>query len=263
MAESAPKEILALLTPQGTFKLKETVTYPNGATSRFYEYASTTIIVDDDICDHRDGEPVFDYTLITNKQNEYVARSSRVYRFLSDDLDEVERFLSEPDGDEDPPAARRGPDRAEMAESSPLERAFEEHFANVYGADAVRFLNREYGITDLEGHHRYIDYLVHTTHGLLGVEENGVRYHHPQIIGKQGYRAQLMKQNSCQYAGIRLFRFSTEDLRFENRFEDDIVSYFGRSSDEFIDEGIVVERQVGLYEHQEHWTRSPRAASGE
>ncbi|MBQ9001660.1 MAG: hypothetical protein IJ087_07395 [Eggerthellaceae bacterium] len=117
--------------------------------------------------------------------------------------------------------------------------------------DGIRFLNREYGITDLDGHHRYIDYLVHTKRGLVGVEENGVRYHHPQIIGERRYREQLVKQNSCQRAGIKLFRFSTEDLRFEGRFEGDIVSYFGKSSDEFIDEGIVVGRQVGLYEHQE------------
>lgn len=251
MAEPASREILTLLTSKGAFKLIEKVTYPNGATSSFYEYASITIIVDDGICEQRDGEPVFDYSLITNKQNEYVAKSSRVYRFLGADLGEIERFLAEPEGDEEAPLARRASDRADMADSSPLERAFEEHFANVYGDDSVRFLNREYGITDLDGHNRFIDYLVHTTRGLLGVEENGVRYHHPQIIGEQAYRKQLMKQNSCQYAGIKLFRFSTEDLKFESRFEDDILSYFGRPPGDFIDEGIVVGRQVGLYEHQE------------
>jgi len=255
VAEPASREILTLLTSKGAFELQEKVTYPNGATSSFYRYGSVTLIVDDGICEHRDGEPVFDYSLITNKQNEYVAKCSRVYRFLRDDLDEglaeVERFLAEPAGEEESPGARKVADRAELAEPSPLERAFEEHFANVYGDDSVRFLNREYGITDLDGHHRYIDYLVHTKRGLLGVEENGVRYHHPQIIGERRYREQLVKQNSCQHAGIKLFRFSTEDLRFEGRFEDDIVSYFGKSSDEFIDEGIVVGRQVGLYEHQE------------
>ena len=255
MAEPASQEALTLLTSKGPFKLQETVTYPNGATSSFYQYASVTLIVDDGICEHQDGGPVFDYSLITIKQNEYVAKSSRVYRFLRDDLgedsSEIERFLAEPDGGEEVPAFRGGADRAECAEASPLERAFEEHFADVYGQESVRFLNREYGITDLDGHHRYIDYLVHTTDGLLGVEENGVRYHHPQIIGKQRYREQLMKQNSCQYAGIKLFRFSAEDLRFEGRLEDDIVSYFGKSSEGFIDEGVVVEREVGLYEHQE------------
>ena len=252
MAEPAPREVLTLLTSKGAFKLAEKVTYPNGATSSFYEYASVAIIVDDGICARSDGESVFDYSLITNKQNEYVAKSSRVYRFLREDLEgglgEIERFLAESEGDEEAPVAKRPADRAEQAEPSPLERAFEEHFANVYGEGSVRFLNREYGITDLDGHHRYIDYLVHTRRGLLGVEENGVRYHHPQIIGERRYREQLLKQNSCQHAGIKLFRFSTEDLRFAGRFEDDIASYFGRTSDDFIDEGIVVDRPVGLYE---------------
>jgi len=144
VAEPASREILTLLTSKGAFELQEKVTYPNGATSSFYRYGSVTLIVDDGICEHRDGEPVFDYSLITNKQNEYVAKCSRVYRFLRDDLDEglaeVERFLAEPAGEEESPGARKVADRAELAEPSPLERAFEEHFANVYGEDAPRIV---------------------------------------------------------------------------------------------------------------------------
>ena len=250
MVEPALAEKLTLPTSKGTFTLRETVSYPNGGTSSFYEYASISLIVDDDICERAEDEQVFDYSLITSKQNEYVARSSRVYRFLREDIDEVERYLSASETEE-PSLSIHGADRLNLADSSPLERAFEEHFVNVYGSDSARYLWREYGITDTDGHSRYIDYLVQTTGGLLGVEENGVSFHHPQIIGKERYREQLTKQNSCQLAGIKLFRFSTEDCRFGDRFEDDIRSYFGETTSNFIENGIVVEREVGLYEHQE------------
>ena len=65
-------------------------------------------------------------------------------------------------------------DRANRADASPLEMAFEEHFSNVYGAGSSRYLWREYGFTDAKGHVRYVDYVVQTRSGLIGIEENGV-----------------------------------------------------------------------------------------
>ena len=106
-------------------------------------------------------------------------------------------------------------------------------------------------ITSPDDRTRYVDYVVRTRDGLLGVEENGVRYHHPQLIGERRYSDQLLKQNSCQAADIRLFRFSTEDCAFSERLEDDIRSYFGSSTDGFVDAGLVVGRSFELYEHQE------------
>lgn len=250
MAQSDLAEELTLSTSIGDFGLHEVVRYPNGGSSSFYEYGSIAIIVDDGICDCPDGQAVFDYSQITSKQNEYVARNERVYRFLREDLDEVEVFL---DSEEEAGEAlsRRAADRANAIDPSPLELAFEEHFCNVYGSDGARFLQREYAVVDLEGSQRFLDYAVRTESGVLAVEENGVSYHHPQIIGKDRYRSQLLKQNSCEHEGIKLFRFSSEDCRFAERFEDDIRSYFGSTADGFIDAGIVASRSVGLYEHQE------------
>lgn len=249
MAEPSAEEGLSLPAALADFTLVEVVTYPNGGTSSFYEHASTALIVDDGICARPEDQPVFDYSLITSKQNEYVARNERVYRFLREDLGEAERYLRPTDSDQE--ATTRSADRASLADASPLEMAFEEHFVNVYGDDSARYLWKEYPITDMEGHDRYIDYLVRTVDGMLGVEENGVSFHHPQIIGRQRYREQLLKQNSCQCAGIKLFRFSTEDCRFADRFEDDIKSFFGETTERFMDNGIVASRNVSLYEHQE------------
>lgn len=254
MAEPHPPQEVDLGPDLGVFQLVEVVTYPNGGSSSFYQYESVTLIVDDDICKRDEEEAVFDYSQITSKQNDYVSRSDRVYRLLREDIGQAAGLVApdEWENDPEPPhRKRRPPDRENMAEASPLEAEFERHFCNVYGSDAVRYLWREYGVTDMDGHDRFIDYLVQTDSGLLGVEENGVTYHHPQIIGKQRYRDQLLKQNSCQREGIKLFRFSTEDCRFAERLEDDIRSYFGDTPESFIDAGLVINRPVALYEHQE------------
>ena len=47
------------------------MTYPNGGTSRFYDNEWIWCIIDDNICEHKDEEPVFSYMLITDKQNNY------------------------------------------------------------------------------------------------------------------------------------------------------------------------------------------------
>ncbi len=246
---------------QSGFTLREKVTYPNGGTSSFYVRDDMTVIIDEGICDPSPDGRAFDYSLVTSKQNAYVAQYSRVYRLLREDVDELDRWLTAADAPEaedtydiefQAAPARRPADRANLADASPLERKFEEHFANVYGSGSERFLTREYAITDPDGRTRFVDYLVRTTDGhLFGIEENGVRYHHPQLIGKRRYRDQLLKQNSCQRLGIRLFRFSSEDIRFADRFEDDLRSYLGASTSRFVDPGLVVDRPFELYEHQD------------
>ena len=96
----------------------------------------------------------------------------------------------------------------------------------------------------------FLDYLVRTKDKKIAVEENGVAYHHPQIIGVEKYKNQLRKQNTCALWGIKLFRFSTEDCAFDNRIEDDIKRYFGKDTSNFIDNGLKIDRPVELYEHQ-------------
>ena len=40
------------------------------------------VVIDDGICSHEPKEPVFPYMLITEKQNDYMHRFQRVFRFL-------------------------------------------------------------------------------------------------------------------------------------------------------------------------------------
>lgn len=116
--------------------------------------------------------------------------------------------------------------------------------------NALKYLTREYGICDEKGKNYFLDYLVRTKDGKYAIEEKGVNYHHPQIIGEEKYRKQLKKQNTCTLWGIKLYRFSIEDCAFGERIEDDIKQFLGMDTSKFIDDGLKIQRKVELYEHQ-------------
>jgi len=232
------------------FSLREQVTYPNGGTSCFYDNGVDMVIIDDNICEHKEAEPIFSYMLITDKQNNYMHMFQRVFRFLGYFQEEVDRYLYKNEITIPVDYVATIGDRGEQADASPLELRFEQSFSNTYGINALKYLSREYGICDEEGKNYFLDYLVSTRDKKIAVEENGVTYHHPQIIGVERYKNQLRKQNTCALWGIKLFRFSTEDCAFDNRIEDDIKQYFGKDTSDFIDSGLRIDRTVELYEHQ-------------
>lgn len=230
---------------------KEIVEYPNGGKSYFCEVdAYTMVIVDEGICDCESEENVFSYTLITDKQNYYVHRYKRVFRFLMEDIAEIEQILNHTVKYEDVDFTVRVANREDSADVSPLELLFERNFTNVYGMNALKYLWKEYGIIDTNGRNYFLDYFIKTQTGGIAVEENGVSYHHPQIIGIERYRRQLRKQNTCAQWGIKLYRFSTEDCQFENRIEDDIKTFFGNDVSQFEENGFVIDRKIELYDHQ-------------
>lgn len=231
-----------------SFSEKEIVNYPNGGKSTFYTSGQTAVIIDEGICRRDSEENIFPYTLITDKQNEYMHRYDKVFRFLAEDRDQIDHVIKGIQRNVD--FVLRVPNREDNAEASPLEFRFEQNFTNVYGNNALKYLAKEYGIVDADGRNYFLDYFVRTEDGGIAVEENGVSYHHPQIIGIEQYRRQLRKQNACTQWGIKLFRFSTEDLIFENRIEDDIRTYFGRDTGRFRENGLTLDRKVKLYDHQ-------------
>lgn len=226
---------------------KEIVEYPNGGKSYFYEKNRTMIIVDEGICDCTSEEDVFPYSMITDKQNDYMHNYEKVFRFLAEDVGMIDEVLH---SNADIDFTRRAANREDNADASPLEMLFEKNFTNVYGMNALKYLWKEYGIIDSHGHNYFLDYFVRIGNGGIAVEENGVSYHHPQIIGIERYRKQLQKQNACAQWGIKLYRFSTEDCQFENRIEDDIRTFFGEDTNEFEENGLLIDRPIELYDHQ-------------
>ena len=249
MAESIPEKDQFLIA-YPNYVLRETVTYPNGGVSRFYDDGVDMVIIDDEICSCRDGEQIFPYTLITDKQNHYMKIYRRVFRFLGFDPETIEKCLQR-SRQEVLHFAKNISERGEHADSSPLELLFEQNFTDVYGMRALKYLQKEYRISDEDGNNYFLDYLVDTADSRVAIEENGIHYHHPQLIGIEGYRKQLRKQNTCALWGLKLYRFSTEDCRFKDRIEDDIRSYLGKDTSGFREAGLLLERKTELYEHQE------------
>lgn len=229
---------------------KEIVEYPNGGKSYFYVVDKTVIIVDDGICNCDSEKAVFPYSLITDKQNYYMHRYDKVYRFLAEDKEKIVEVIEQAQTYNNMHFNIHVPNRENNAEASPLEFLFEKNFANVYGMNAIKYLAKEHPIADNEGHNYFLDYFVRLNDGGIAVEENGVTYHHPQIIGVERYQKQLQKQNTCTQWGIKLYRFSTEDCQFESRIEDDIRTFFGEDVSRFQENGITVDRRVALYDHQ-------------
>ena len=249
MVESTPSKD-QFLVEHADFSLREKIKYPNGGISNFYDNGKDMVIIDEDICEHKSNDPVFSYMLITDKQNNYMHQFKRVFRFLGYSHFEVDKYLSRKEIVLPTSYTRSVGDRSEQSDVSPLELHFEKSFSNVYGMNALKYISREYGICDENGKNYFLDYFVRTKDEKYAVEENGVTYHHPQIIGEEKYKNQLTKQNTCASWGIKLFRFSTEDCAFENRIEDDIKQYFGSDASKFIDDGLKIDRTVELYEHQ-------------
>ena len=249
MAESIPEKDQFLIA-YPNYVLRETVTYPNGGVSRFYDDGVDMVIIDDEICSCRDGEQIFPYTLITDKQNHYMKIYRRVFRFLGFDPETIEKCLQK-SRQEVLYSTKKISERGEHADSSPLELLFEQNFTDVYGMRALKYLQKEFRISDEDGNNYFLDYLVDTVDSRVAIEENGIHYHHPQLIGIEGYRKQLRKQNTCALWGLKLYRFSTEDCRFKDRIEDDIRSYLGKDTSGFREAGLLLERKTELYEHQE------------
>ncbi len=229
---------------------KEVVEYPNGGKSYFYVIDQNVIIVDEGICKCDSKDDVFPYTLITEKQNYYMHRYEKVFRFLAEDIDTIEEVVQNTKKHVDMDFKIRVANREENADASPLELLFERNFTNVYGMNALKYLWKEYGVIDSDGHNYFLDYYVRLNNGGIAVEENGVSYHHPQSIGMENYRKQLRKQNTCTQWGIKLYRFSTEDCQFESRIEDDIRTFFGDDVSKFEENGLLIDRKVKLYDHQ-------------
>ena len=174
----------------------------------------------------------------------------RVFRFLGFDPETIEKCLQK-SRQEVLYSTKKISERGEHADSSPLELLFEQNFTDVYGMRALKYLQKEFRISDEDGNNYFLDYLVDTADSRVAIEENGIHYHHPQLIGIEGYRKQLRKQNTCALWGLKLYRFSTEDCRFKDRIEDDIRSYLGKDTSGFREAGLLLERKTELYEHQE------------
>lgn len=222
---------------EGKFKLRLHYGQDN-IWSDVYETDDRIIISDHNICTCPSAA-VFDYDLYTQSQNRLMKSGKPLYRYMEGD----ESFVAES-------GTYKFNSVYQRIDATPVEHFFEERFAECYGHDALGYLHKEYPIVSTSGNNLFLDYAVELeSGGVIAVEENGVNYHHPQIIGEEKYRHQLEKQNICAELGIKLYRFSSIDCRFADRIKEEILEFFG-SRDNFRPVGITGKRNFQLYDHQ-------------
>lgn len=85
-----------------------------------------------------DGEQIFPYTLITDKQNHYMKIYRRVFRFLGFDPETIEKCLQK-SRQEVLYSTKKISERGEHADSSPLELLFEQNFTDVYEVRILKY----------------------------------------------------------------------------------------------------------------------------
>ena len=210
------------------------------------------VIVDDNICE-TDKETIFDYSKYCEMQNKYVAEFQKLYRFNYVDnncYDKIKEWLCKTVEDIEI-KDDGGSFNVAHTDNTPLEKTFEDLFVDTYGDNATEYLKKEYPVSLANGRNAFVDYVIETKNGNFAIEENGVHYHHPCIIGNKAYDRQLEKQNTLNLYGFKVFRFSIQNLTFREQAIDNIKIYLG-DKENFINSVIVKqERMFKLYEHQE------------
>ena len=210
------------------------------------------VIVDDNICE-TDKETIFDYSKYCEMQNKYVAEFQKLYRFNYVDnncYDKIKEWLCKTVEDIEI-KDDGGSFNVAHTDNTPLEKTFEDLFVDTYGDNATEYLKKEYSVSLANGRNAFVDYVIETKNSNYAIEENGVHYHHPCIIGNKAYDRQLEKQNTLNLYGFKVFRFSIQNLTFKEQAIDNIKTYLG-DKENFINSVIVKqERKFKLYEHQE------------
>ena len=210
------------------------------------------VIVDDNICE-TDKETIFDYSKYCEMQNKYMAEFQKLYRFnYVDDncYDKIKEWLCKTVEDIEI-KDDGGSFNVAHTDNTPLEKTFEDLFVDTYGDNATEYLKKEYPVSLANGRNAFVDYVIETKNGNFAIEENGVHYHHPCIIGNKAYDRQLEKQNTLNLYGFKVFRFSIQNLTFKEQAIDNIKTYLGEKEN-FINSIVVKqERKFKLYEHQE------------
>lgn len=238
---------------ESQFEYTESISYISDDPDMYtlvFTHDTIRVFIDVNLC--KETKPLFSYYDYVNIQNHYVNISNLLYRFYietADDLKEclvsLELLLSHNEIDN-----IREEKGHQHIDSTPTEHQFELLFSKIYGPDAMTYLEKEYSLTTLNGNTLYSDYVLETLDEKYAIEENGIFYHHPQIIGREQYKNQLERQNTLAYYRFKVYRWSSEHIAFADVMEDNIQNFFGKKS-RFINQfSLSQNRKFELYEHQ-------------
>ena len=234
------------------YKLIDEIKYNTKYLSEIYELDDNIIIIDYNFDKENSVEYIFSYGNYCEVQNNYMLSYNRVLRFNYIDL---ESFITDFNLFNDDTFLNinnySNQTRNEYyGDNTCAEKSFEDIFVEAFGNDSYNYLHKEYPITDIYGNNYYIDYVVETNGGTLGFEANGVNYHHPLLIGKERYKTQLLKQNTMMYLGLKLYRYSSENILFKDKIIDNLRLI--EKNNHFLVKPVLTDnRSIKLYDHQE------------
>jgi superfamily II DNA or RNA helicase len=218
----------------------------------------TCLVIDTVICTLSN----YSYIAYTSRQNDLMDKHNRVFRFLFDpdtSIDDLKQDINIILNDEsDPERIKRfGANRSEQQPDPTLpEATFEDCFFEAFGDKARMALHREFAYVDLNGTTRYIDYALFSENCKFAIELNGESFHHPAVIGAKKYRSQLFKQNSLIADGFKVYRWSLNGMRDQERFILELKRFMG-SSRPFLDKKIFkLTRPVHTFKLHDHQNRS-------
>ena len=241
-----------LLVSKG-FHLEEDYYYDDVHHSEVYLKDSISIIIDHDLCEPH-GTRSFEYSKYCEMQNKWMSASDELIRLYADDKEDIVdqlAFWLDANADTLEASDDGGFFDKVHFDDTPLEKEFEDLFVEAYGNDSLNYLQKEYSLSLDNGRNAFVDYVVETDEESYAIEENGERYHHPQLIDKEAYLRQLEKQNTLNLFGYKVYRFSIGNLKFRQQTIDSLRSYLG-DKERFKNVNVISgERPFALYTHQE------------
>lgn len=235
------------------FRQTEDYWYDETHHSTVYFKDRTCVILDYDICKTTEKDN-FAYADYCEVQNNLASKADKLYRFYVKGNDISKEII---DWLEKTPESIRIDDNGGSfgkvhVDNTPLEKLFEDRFVDAYGKDALNYLQKEYSLSMDTGNAVFTDYVLETNEGTIAIEDNGESYHSPFKIGEKEYLHQLEKQNTLNLFGFKTYRFSKENLRFEDHAVDALKEYLGDKKTFHFANLLHASRPFALYTHQEN-----------
>ena len=235
------------------FNLIEKYDFNQKYRSYVFSYKDYLIIIDDFFDVESNEEYFFEYSKYCEMQNKYMQQNHLLlrYNFEKNEEELIYKINNSISFSQDNDFLDDGGTFSDShIDNTPTEAIFENVFIEAYGNESLECLRKEVSISRGDNKNYFIDYVVETKTGNYAFEENGVSYHHPLIVGKDKYKELLDKQNTIILLGYIVYRFSTDNLHFNDKIIEELKYYLPNKKD-FIPKMIYKnERGLVLYKHQ-------------
>ncbi|WP_160676559.1 DEAD/DEAH box helicase [Clostridium sp. C8-1-8] len=138
--------------------------------------------------------------------------------------------------------------------ASGAEDKFIELFSEAFGPEKTNRLVIQYGIEDIYGRSRYIDFAIVTDNEKVAIEIDGEGVHEPGKISHEKYYDDLLKQNSIIYKNWKLYRWTDGQMKkYPDKVKDEMVTFLGDLLEQNISDYLPNQQgsTLELREHQE------------